>query len=59
MTPLSADVISGCPPKTFVYHDLDLTAERIGEGTVIRLTALPTCNALKTCWECTTQVLGS
>ena len=41
--------------KNFIYHDLDLTSERIGDGTVIRLKALPTCNGLKTCWECTTQ----
>ena len=42
-------------PKSFVYHDLDLTSERIGDATIIRLKALPTCNALKSCWECTTQ----
>ena len=42
--------------KTFVYHDLDLSDERIGDNAVIRLTALATRNSLETCWECTTQV---
>ena len=44
--------------KTYVYHELDLVPtylRDIRSNTVIRLTALPSCTAFKTCWECTTQ----
>eukprot|EP00095_Tigriopus_kingsejongensis_P006826 maker-scaffold82_size396747-snap-gene-1.24 protein:Tk06826 transcript:maker-scaffold82_size396747-snap-gene-1.24-mRNA-1 annotation:"plexin domain-containing protein 2" len=41
--------------KMFIYHDLDLKLHmaQIGNGTVILLEALPSCNQFQSCWECT------